>query len=73
MSIRCRSVELGITSESIRRSMRLDLGLHPYKIVLIQQLKTNDHRMLREFVLQILNENTGFGQTIIFADAAQFI
>ncbi|XP_011860365.1 PREDICTED: uncharacterized protein LOC105557670 [Vollenhovia emeryi] len=65
MSIRRRSAELGIARESTRLILRLDLGLHPYKIVLTQELKPDDHRQRREFAnwaLEMLAGDPDFGQ-----------
>jgi len=42
-SISRRSQELGLSATSTWRILRRDLGLHPYKIQLIQELKVNDH------------------------------
>lgn len=75
MSVRCRSAELGIARESTRRILRLDLDLHPHKMVLTQELKPDDHRMRREFAdwaLEMLDGDPDFGQNIIFSDEAHF-
>jgi len=37
-----RSQELGLSATSTWRILRRDLGLHPYKIQLTQELKIND-------------------------------
>ena len=50
-SISHRSQELGLSATSIWRILRRDLGLHPYKIQLTQELKVNDHRQRRVFAL----------------------
>lgn len=74
-SIRCLSAELGIGRESVRRILRLDLGQHPYKIMMTQELELNDHRDRREFVhwaLNMLTESPEFGEQIIFSGKAQF-
>lgn len=74
-SIRRRSAALGLSRETTRRILRLDLGQHPYKMVLTQELKPLDHQMRREFAdwaLEMLDENPEFGQTIIFSDEAHF-
>lgn len=42
-SISRRSQELGLFVTSTRRILRRDLGLHPYKIQLTQELEVNDH------------------------------
>jgi len=38
-SIHCRAKELGLSQASTLQILRSDLGLHPYKIQLIQELK----------------------------------
>ena len=43
-SIFKRSQELGISSTTTWRILHKDLGFHPYKIMLTQELKPNDHR-----------------------------
>jgi len=48
-SISRRSQELGLSVTSTWRILRRDLGLHPYKIQLSQELKVNDHRQRRVF------------------------
>lgn len=75
MSIRHRSAALGIAKTTTHRILRLDLCQHPYKMVLTQKLKPEDHRMRREFAdwaLSMLDDNPNFGQTIIFSDEAHF-
>lgn len=55
--------------------MRRDLGLHPYKIQLTQELKVNDHRQRRlfaEWASERLEEDPTFGRKIIFSDEAHF-
>lgn len=42
LSTRKRSAELGISRTSLRRILKLDLKLHPYKIQIVQELKPND-------------------------------
>lgn len=42
-SIPRRSQELGIAQTTLWRILRKDLGLHPYKIKLTQELKPMDH------------------------------
>ena len=50
LSVPRRSQELGISQISTWRILRKDLGLHPYKIQLTQELKPNDHSLRRRFV-----------------------
>lgn len=74
-SIPRRSQELGISRTSLWRILRKDLGLHPYKIKLTQELKPLDHRKRREFVawtLEQLGVEPDFHRKIIFSDEAHF-
>ncbi|VVC25081.1 Winged helix-turn-helix DNA-binding domain,Protein of unknown function DUF4817 [Cinara cedri] len=48
-SISRRAQELGLLQFSTRRILRRDLGLHPYKTQLTQELKINDYRQCRLF------------------------
>jgi len=53
----------------------VDLGLHPYKIQLTQELKVNDHRqrhVFADWVLEQLKVNPNFAKQIIFSDEAHF-
>jgi len=43
LSIPRRSQQLGLSQTTTWRILRKDLGLHPYKIVLTQELKPLDH------------------------------
>jgi len=54
---RC-SQELGLSATSTWRILRRDLGLHPYKIQLTQELKVNDHRQRRMFADWVLEQFT---------------
>lgn len=74
-SIPRRSQELGLSQTSTWRILRRDLGLHPYKIQLTQELKVNDHRQRRVFAdwaLEQLEADPDFGRKIIFSDEAHF-
>ena len=51
LSVPRRSQELGLSRMTTWRILRLDLGLHPYKMILAQELKPNDHRLRREFAV----------------------
>jgi len=53
-SISRRSQELGLSATSTWRILHRDLGLHPYKIQLIKELKVNDHRQRRVFADWVL-------------------
>lgn len=55
--------------------MRLDLGLHPYKIQLTQELKPYDHSLrcsFADWALEQLELDANFGKKIIFSDEAHF-
>ncbi|CAB3225130.1 unnamed protein product [Arctia plantaginis] len=57
------------------RILWLDLGLHPYKIVLAQELKPSDHCISREFAdyaLEMMEADDDFHRKIIFSDEAHF-
>lgn len=74
-SIPRRAQELGLSQSSTWRILRRDLGLHPYKIQLTQELKINDHRQRRLFadwVSERLEEDPNFGRKIVFSDKAHF-
>jgi len=44
-SIRHRSQNLNISRTSLRRILNKDLGMKPYKVQLLQELKPHDHPM----------------------------
>ena len=50
VSLTRRSQALGIPVTSLWRILRNDLGLHPYKIKLTQELKPLDHQKRHMFV-----------------------
>lgn len=75
MSIFKRSQQLSLSQTTTWRILRKDLGLHPYKIVLTQELKPLDHQKRREFanlVLEHLEIEPNFFKNIIFSDEAHF-
>lgn len=75
VSIPRRSQELGLSTMTTWRILRLDLGLHPYKMVLAQELKPTDHRLRREFAdwaLESMENDPDFHRKIIFSDEAHF-
>ncbi|XP_050530953.1 uncharacterized protein LOC126899769 [Daktulosphaira vitifoliae] len=74
-SLTRRSQELGVSVTSLWRILRKDLGLHPYKIKLTQELKPLDHQKRRMFVNwaeQQLENDPDFHRKIIFSDEAHF-
>lgn len=74
-SVHRRSQQLNISKTSLRRILRKDLGMTPYKVQLVQQLKPTDHAMRFRFATWAWNrleEDADFGQKIIFSDEAHF-
>ncbi len=74
-SLTRRSQSLGISVTSLWRILRKDLGLHPYKIKLTQELKQLDHFKRRTFVnwaQQQLENDADFHSKIIFSDESHF-
>lgn len=74
-SIPRRSQELGIPQTTLWRILRKDLGLHPYKIKLTQELKPLDHlkrRTFSDWALEKLRHDPDFHRKIIFSDEAHF-
>ena len=75
VSIRRRSQELGLCPSTTWKILRKDLGLHPYKIQLVQELKPRDHDMRRSFAdwaLEQLATDPLFYRQIVFSDEAHF-
>lgn len=71
LSTRRRSVTLGISRSSLRRILRFDLKLHPYKIQLVQELSHDDHTKRSSFSTSMLERFSNFGN-ILFSDEAHF-
>ena len=74
-STRHRSQELNISRTSLQRILTKDLGLTPYKIQLVQELKPNDHPMRFQFAQwaeERLMEDEHFYRKVIFSDEAHF-
>lgn len=47
ISARKLSMELGVSATSIRRILKIDLGLHPYRII-IEPLLSDDQKVRRK-------------------------
>ena len=74
-SIHQRSQQLNISETSLRRILHKDLGMTPYKVQFVQELKPIDHPMRFRFAkwaCDRLTEDTDFGNKIIFSDEAHF-
>ena len=68
-SIHCRSQQLNILQTSLRWILHKDLGITPYKVQLVQELKPNDHPMRFRFskwACDRLIEDAGFGKKSSF-------
>jgi len=74
-STRHRSQNLNISRTSLRRILNKDLGMKPYKVQLVQELKPHDHPMRFRFAQWAelrLVEDEHFYRKIIFSDEAHF-
>ena len=74
-STRHRAQEVGVCHETVRRILRDDLHLFPYKIQLTQELKFTDHKLRRRFVkimFERMESQDNFVHQIIFSDEAHF-
>lgn len=74
-SLRRRSQELVISYGSLWNILHEDLKVMPYKIQLVQELRSNDHSLRRKFAdwaLMKLKDDPLFYQKIIFSDEAHF-
>jgi len=61
---------LNISRTSLRRILNKDLGMKPYKVQLVQELKPHDHPMrfrFAEWAEQCLVEDEHFYRKIIFS------
>ena len=75
-SIHCRSQQFNISETSLRRILHKDLGMTPYKVQLVQELKPIDHPIrfrIAKWACDRLSEDDDFGKKkIIFSDEAHF-
>jgi len=62
---------LGISSRSLRRILHADLKLHPYKIMLAQELSERDHANHRAISAEIL-EQVPVAAVLLSSDEAHF-
>ncbi|CAH1994731.1 unnamed protein product [Acanthoscelides obtectus] len=75
MSIRRRSQQLGLCYSTTWNILRQDLGVKPYKIQLVQELKPHDLPQrfpFGEWALAKLEEDPHFYRKIVFSDEAHF-
>ena len=75
-SIHRRSQQLNISETSLRRILHKVLGMMPYKVQLVQELKPIDHPMRfrsAKLACDRLTDDADFGRKkIIFSDEAHF-
>lgn len=74
-SHRRRAQEMNMSASSVYRVLTKYLHLHAYKVQLTQELKSTDHGKRRQFydwILEMEQENQGFGKHIFFSDEAHF-
>jgi hypothetical protein len=62
---------LGISSRSLRRILHADLKLHPYKMMLAQELSERDHASRRAISAEIL-EQVPAAAVLLSSDEAHF-
>ncbi|CAH1988625.1 unnamed protein product [Acanthoscelides obtectus] len=75
MSIRPRSQQLGLCYSTTWKILRQHLGVKPYKIQLVQELKPHDlpqRFQFGEWALAKLEEDPHFYRKIVFSDEAHF-
>ena len=74
-STRRRAQQLNISQRSLRRILKKDLHLFPYKIQLVQKLLSRDHNQRLKYSSVILNlarEIDNFSEKMIMSDEAHF-
>ena len=69
-SARKHAMALGISSRSLRRILHADLKLHPYKIMLAQELSERDHANRRAISAEILEQVPA--AAVLSSDEAHF-
>ena len=73
-SIHCRSQQLNILETSLKRILHKDLGMTPFKVRLVEELKLIDHPMRFRFGPAVnLRKMLILVKKIIFSDEADFI
>jgi len=65
------AMALGISSRSLRRILHADLNLHPYKMMLAQELRERDHANHRAISAEIL-EQIPDAAVLLSSDEAHF-
>lgn len=74
-STRRRSQQLGIARTTLRRILKEDCVMWPYKVQLTQELTSTDHTARRAFakwMMEEINRDPKFFSKILFSDEAHF-
>ena len=74
-STRRRAQQLNIFQRSLRRILKKDLHLFPYKIQLVQKLLPRDHNQRLKYsniILNLAREIDNFSEKMIMSDEAHF-
>lgn len=72
-SARRHAAELGLTKSTVKRILHKDLGFHPYKLLMVQELNARDYEQRLTFAQTMhamFTENEGL--TVIMSDEAHF-
>jgi len=74
LSTRRLSTRVGVPRTTVQRILRQRLGLHPYKVQLLQRLKRGDKAARSRFCKWALGKwrSRGFRQGLLMTDEAQF-
>ncbi|PSN57112.1 hypothetical protein C0J52_01298 [Blattella germanica] len=70
-----QSAAVGMSRESVRRILRLDLKFHPYKLQMVQELKENDYQLRLGFCQEMItkiNNDDEFLNKLWMSDEAHF-
>ena len=70
-SARKHAAALRISATSVRRILRKELQMHPYKIMLAQELNKNDFETRRALCLEI-QQNVRMDALVLYSDEAHF-
>ena len=64
--------ELRLSDRTVRRILHVDLGLHPYKIMLVQELNAGDYAQRLAFTRNMLQIFEEHDDAVIMSDEANF-
>lgn len=74
VSTRRRSSQLGISRTTLRRILKLDLKMYPYKIQIVQALLPQDHQQRLQYAIRFtqLATQIDFLNNVLMSDEAHF-